>query len=271
MSTPQIRRVSSRRHCMFAFLVACLPALFAAGTAANDLCGATILADLTLDHDLTCAGTGLIAGADGITIDLNGHTIAGLGTGAGIDVTGRAYVSISGGTISNFAAGVLIVNSTGTVVKGNELRENTDGVDCRAGCVGSTIRENDFRENLARGIMLRGASVGNLVKENTFIGDRVGILLFGASGSVVTENNVSATTLAGIRINVIATGNLVIENTTVSNPIGIDFVTNTGTGPTGNTVAENTIASNVCGLHGPSAGNTFTENLFEGNATDICA
>ena len=99
-----------------AFALVCLSMLFApAARATDDLCGATILADLTLDHDLTCVGNGLIVGADGIKLKLNGHTITGSGTavgsGFGISVVGRTNVSIAGGTLTNFEAGVRVMNS----------------------------------------------------------------------------------------------------------------------------------------------------------------
>jgi len=45
-------------------------------------CGDTVTTDTTLDSDLTCTTTsGLIIGADDITIDLNGHTISGAACG----------------------------------------------------------------------------------------------------------------------------------------------------------------------------------------------
>ena len=241
-----------------------------ASAAANDLCGVTIGANLKLDHDLTCAGTGLIAGADGITLDLSGHTITGSGAGVGISVFGRAHVSVVGGTVRNFEAGVRVNNSTDIVVKGSELRENSDGVDCQAFCVGNTIKDNEFRDNGARGIMLRSNSRENVVKGNTFTGNRVGILVFGGVENTVKENIVSASVLAGIRLNVIATGNLIMENTIVSNPAGIDFlVTPTGTAA-GNTFVENTIALNSCGVKGPVSDNTFKNNVFNGNGADSC-
>ena len=263
-ATPGIKAVTNRR---LALLLGCLPALFVPTTAANDLCGATIVADLKLDHDLTCSGDGLIAGADGISIDLRGHTITGAGGGVGIVVTGRINVSVVGGTVKNFVAGVLINDSSDIVIKRNAFRENGDGVDCQAGCVGNTIKENDFRDNSARGIMLRGLSRDNVVKENTFTGNRVGILVFGATDTTVEENTVSASFLTGIRIGAIATGNLVKENTVRSNPAGIEFITPT----TGNAVVENTIVTNTCGLKGSSVGNTVSGNEFQGNVTDICA
>jgi len=51
-------------------------------SAAHLSCGDTITTDTTLDADLICAGTpGLIIGAAGITIDLNGFTISGTACG----------------------------------------------------------------------------------------------------------------------------------------------------------------------------------------------
>ena len=56
------------------FVMAWLTLGAAGSVAASDLCGATLTGDVRLDHDLVCEGDGLIVGADGIRIDLNGHT-----------------------------------------------------------------------------------------------------------------------------------------------------------------------------------------------------
>jgi parallel beta-helix repeat protein len=253
-----------------AFLLVCLPTLFGPAARADDLCGTTIVEDLKLDQDLICAGNGLIVGADGIKIKLDGHTITGSGSGVGISVSGRTNVSISGGVVKNFEAGVRITQSTDIVVKGNEFRENGDGIDMQPGSRGNTVKDNAFWDNRARGIMLRPFSSDNTVKENTFTGNRVGILLFGSIDSIVKENIVTGSGLAGIRVNVLATGNLVLENMVASNPAGIEFVvTPTGTA-IGNTFVENTIAMNTCGLKGTYVGNTFKEDVFEGNVADSC-
>jgi nitrous oxidase accessory protein NosD len=86
----------------------------------------------------------------------------------------------------------------------------------------------------------------------------------------VKENIVSSSGLAGIRVNVIATGNFLVENTVASNPAGIDFIVTSTGSATGNTLRENTIALNTCGLKGPVAGNSLTENVFQGNTFDSC-
>ena len=43
----------------------------------DELCGVTVTESLKLDHDLACSGDGIIAGAEGIRINLNGHTMTG--------------------------------------------------------------------------------------------------------------------------------------------------------------------------------------------------
>lgn len=126
-------------------MLACLACIVSPATA-SDLCGTTIVANLTLDHDLTCPGNGLIVGADGITINLNGHTIMGPGSGVGINVPNRTGVVIVGGTVKNFLAGVQLVNSTAIVVKENRFTGNQDAVFL-IGTSGSTIKENTAWQN----------------------------------------------------------------------------------------------------------------------------
>ncbi|MDP9419827.1 MAG: hypothetical protein M3P53_06730 [Actinomycetota bacterium] len=68
------------------------------GTATADHvgCGAVITANVTLDADVgPCTGTGLIVGADNLTLNLGGHRVfatAGTGEGAGILLEDRQSV-----------------------------------------------------------------------------------------------------------------------------------------------------------------------------------
>jgi parallel beta-helix repeat protein len=132
-----------------------------------------VLSNLTAEsRSLLCPGNGLTAGAR-IEIDLNGHSIAGAGGGVGISVAGRTGVSVSGGTVRNFEAGVRTVGSTGVVIRANEFLGNTDGVDLQIGSAGNTVKENAFRDNRSRGIMLRSGSIDNRIEHNTFPTNRV--------------------------------------------------------------------------------------------------
>jgi nitrous oxidase accessory protein NosD len=239
-------------------------------TAAN-LCGTTIVEDLELDEDLTCSGSGLIVGADGLKIDLDGHAINGSGVGIGIDVSGRTDVRISDGTIGNFLAAVRVLNSADVTIREVTFLGNSDGVDLQSGSVGVTIRENAFRDSLVRGVMMRSNTRDNVVKENTFTGNRVGILVNGPLDSSIKDNVISASGLAGIRVGPAATGNVIKENRIAANPAGIEFLTVPGgVAATGNTFVKNTIVMNTCGLQGPAAGNTFKLNVFRGNDADSC-
>lgn len=239
--------------------------------AADDLCGATILESVTLDHDLTCAGSGLSVDADGITIDLGGYTITGPRSGVGILVTGRTDVRITGGTITNFSAAVVTNLSTAVVIDHIEFAGNPEGVDLQAGSIGNTIKDNVFRDSATRAIMLRLNSRANEIKGNVFSANRVGILVFGGTFNTLKDNTISGSTLAGIRLNVIATGNVLKDNTLTSNAVGVEFlITMTGSA-TGNELKANEIVANTCGLKGPTAGNILKDNSFSGNVADSCS
>ena len=93
-------------------------------TASDVSCGDTITADTTLDSDLTgCPSNGIVIGADDITLDLNGHTVAGDGEPVkrcrrdepvcDIGVFNRDHdgVTVRGGSMHGFASGVLIAQA----------------------------------------------------------------------------------------------------------------------------------------------------------------
>lgn len=272
MSSHDIRRVPViRRWTLAVLLMALSPFLRGIATARVDLCGTVIVDDFTLDQDLTCAGNALIAGADGIRIDLGEFSITGNGTGSGLVITGRTGIRVVGGTFVNFAAGILVNASSEVDVKLATFRGNTDGIDLQAGSTGVTVKASTFLDNRARGIMNRGGTSANVIKDNLFSGNRVGILLFGPTGITVKDNYVSGSTQFGIRVNFPATGNDIKANTITANPIAIDFIPNpAGGGAVGNSFVENTISSNGCALSGPMSGNTFRDNQLTGNTTDIC-
>jgi parallel beta-helix repeat protein len=266
------RRVSASARAIVTVLFIAIVTLAApAARTTADLCGATIVEDLTLDQDLTCAAGGPIVGADGIKINLQGHSITGAGAGVGITVSGRTGVTIFGGTIGNFGTGVLTIGSTAVVIKDNLLRSNTDGVDVQAGSSDITIKANTFENNRTRGVMMRGGVSDVVVKDNTFTSNRVGVLVNGPTSSIVKANTISGSTLAAIRVGVTATDNLVLDNILTSNPVGIDFIPEGAVGAVGNSFIGNAIASNTCGIKGPYTENVFNENQFSGNTSDICA
>src|SRR3954447_25903757 len=88
-------------------------------------CGAVITVDTKLAADLTgCPGDGIVIGADGITLDLNGHEIDGdaaagtTGPDVGIRSVGLDGVTIENGTVQGIDFGVLVRDAADDVVGG---------------------------------------------------------------------------------------------------------------------------------------------------------
>lgn len=89
-----------------------VPATALAGRPPSVTCGSVVTRDVRLTTDLDCAGTGLVIGADGVRIDLGGHTLTGPGEGTGIDNDGGFdAVSIRNGTIRGFLHGVVLLGT----------------------------------------------------------------------------------------------------------------------------------------------------------------
>jgi parallel beta-helix repeat protein len=252
-------------------LIAGLVATAGGGAAANDLCGTTVMGDLTLDHDLVCSADGLVVGADGIRIDLNGHVIAGSSAGVGVLVSGHSDVTVANGAIATSPSRCESSRRPASSVRHNEFAENAEGIDVRPAASGTYHQGQCVRAHTIRAIMLQGSSSDNDVKNNTFTGNRIGVLLFGATDSELKDNLISGSSLVGIRFNVIAAGNTIKGNILTSNLAAIDFpITPTGSS-IGNELKGNTLSANSCGLKGPTAGNTFKDNTFEDNAADACS
>jgi parallel beta-helix repeat protein len=188
-------------------------------------CGDTITADTTLDRDLTdCPSNGIVIGADGITLDLNGHMISGDGKlvrhcrrdqicDVGVANDDHAGVTVRGGSVRGFGLGVGVfrgrddrfveLNSSrnqyfGFVIGGSSrmvIRDSSGNDNPRPdgdglgvfNSHGVRIVHNSFRRNGQLGIHIEG-STKNLVKGNLLSrnGD-MGIFLQ-ADGNQVRRN-----------------------------------------------------------------------------------
>jgi len=232
-----------------AFAVAALavaPATLAAGRHEPVACGDTITSDTRLTANVVdCTGVGLIIGADGITLDLNGHRVEGDGSGddVGIDLAGRRGVTIANGTVRAFGEGVLVVDSSEV-----ELRRLTSADQRHGGITVDRssdviITGNVVRHSGAGMIVLRSEAV--LVGRNHVSGTEFGgipvfesrqvriadntvtsssdaaVGLFaGSSHSEVTGNRLSRSG-AGVALNADASGNVIAGNTIAHNASGV--------------------------------------------------
>jgi parallel beta-helix repeat protein len=235
-------------------------------------CGDVIDSDLRLENDLTCIGDALTVAGSDIKINLNGHSITGNGTGVGIRVTSSQGVSIHGGIIRGFLQGMFIAASTGIVIKDNEFLQNATAVLLQASS-GNTIKGNVARQNSVRAFMLRAnlagvVSTANDIKDNVLVDNPTGIFVISVPGNTIKANTITGSTVAAIDMTVApgASGNVIKENLLISSLAGIKL----GSGWTGNEFLGNTLQGNACGVQGPTASNTFKDNLFTGNGTNIC-
>ena len=125
-------------------------------------CGDTISTDTTLrQHLLDCPGDGLIIGASGITLNLNGKRITGMGDkgSAGVAVENVEDVTIRNGTVQNFGTQIFIVGSHRTLVRHMVLRDGTGlGMQVRA--------SNDVEVRHSRLSNLRGAGLLVILADN---------------------------------------------------------------------------------------------------------
>jgi parallel beta-helix repeat protein len=177
-----------------------IPASLASATtgAAPARCGSVVTSDLTLRADLRgCTGDGLVVGADGITIDLNGHTISGdglFGNGrfdTGVLVEGRRHVEVTGGTVRGFDRGMAVIGSTDSRVSRVTLTGNAlTGISVR-GTTRSVLTRVTARGNTYVGIYLTDGSNDNRIEANSVSGNEQGITLDGADTNLVKDNRLS--------------------------------------------------------------------------------
>jgi len=243
----------------FALLVAVAAVFVApsAASAAGPACGDVVLADVELKADLVGCSTGLVVGADNVTIDLNGHTIEGQSilTGTGIEVVGRSGVRITNGRIRGFATGVFLLDTTEARVKQLVVRDTDTGISV-AGLSGHSNRV-----------------VGNDVARSN-----QGILFF-ASSTLVAENRVA--NMSGVGIWCRGSGriedNRVVRSATgiellfcVADVVGNEAVENQGAGilrirSEGLTV-RNRANSNGTGISSDDSHGLFSRNVTNENA-----
>jgi parallel beta-helix repeat protein len=248
-------------------------------------CGETITKDTTLDNDLIdCPGDGIVIGADKITLDLNGHTISGAGTGSGVSNSGvfnqgnfvspgHDWVTIENGTIKHFrhdlnypfAGGFGIVVADGADhnrLSGLSVSENETGIYVSRS--DATLIEQSSVSANSLGIHVNNGSDHTVIERNSVFDNKFGIDLYESGPDVVDRNAVFHNAYEGIsasRVNVLITKNSVVSN-------GNEGILLQHAG-TGTRIEKNDISANGLGIQLNSADvdvlrNSVTDNVSDG-------
>jgi hypothetical protein len=182
-------------------------------------CGQTVTVSVALTADMSCPGSdGLDVGANGIVVNLNGHTIIGNGTNDGVLDSGHTGVVVENGVVKNFGFGVLLFGgASGTVT--NVRSENNTTVDIDA--VGNNISIS-----------------GDYAFDSNF-----GIEIGQGSGDKVTGNWAAGNASAGFFVDS-PTGVSVSGNKATNNGTGIEMVNNV-TGLLSGNVADGNSGSGI--------------------------
>jgi Right handed beta helix region len=184
-------------------------------------CGDVVTEDVTLDRSLHGCASGLTVGADGVTIDLNGHAITGngAGEGVGIEAVDRTGVTVTNGAVRNFQAGVrlvgtsdstieqlvvrgtgdgIVVSGEGNKVVGNKVVDSGSGITLIAND-SARIIGNKLHDLAGAGISCRGfgAQSDVLIEHNRSVRNEVGIGLFFCAASLL-DNDASENRGVGI-------------------------------------------------------------------------
>lgn len=242
-------------------------------------CGDFITTDTTLSADLHC-NTGYYAieiGANNVTLDLNGHTLSGTNDLAGVIVSGRKNVKITGngGVIKGFWAGINTADSDYLQVNSTFFYNLGTGLIISSGN-DATIKNNDFIKISAQGVSIRNSVAGNYANQNTVINNEFyksavgievcgddsdkntiknnliwqshyyGIHLSRSNNNIVYHNDIIETTEIAMRLDD-SSQNQINGNSLRVGRVGLEILANAGygcliTGPT--TSTRNTFNSN---------------------------
>lgn len=224
--------------------------LVSPASGAHLACGDTVTTHTTLHGDIgPCSDHGLIVGADNIVINLNGYRIFGtpeVDDGAGVYVLNRTGVTVRGGTVTDFDAGVVIQGGSRNTVQQMVVRDNIGDIspvaftDFGDGILVFNSSHNRVLSNLAEnngpysGITLLGNADDNLIQGNTTQKNVAVTSRSGHGGSETQEND-------GIRVE------------TISNALS----------PDRNRIVGNTVKDN--GLDGIAVFPLAKDNIIEGN------
>jgi parallel beta-helix repeat protein len=221
-------------------------------------------------------GNCFVISAPHVTLDLNGHIVAGLGAGAGIAIApagldAKVESTLPGAVIGGFGTGIRD-NANDAVIAGPDLRvvgNVANGVSV-FGAVGSVLDHLIMIGNHHYGVhtqLSQGISIGANVVNGS---GTYGIWLQTSEGTQVVGNSVNGSHGAGIYLGCSGTGNL--QNVSCGRPSDKSLISQNdlvGNGDYGVAIADESLGNLVTMNHvsGDAANDLQDENFHCKGAT----
>jgi parallel beta-helix repeat protein len=150
-----------------------------------------------------------------MTIDGNGRTLQGTGSGYGFSLSEIKNVTIKNTKIKGFTSGVHLNSASNNTILGNNITENYNGI----GLIWSsnnTVSENHITNNYFQGIRL-DSSFNNIFSENNITNNEwYGVKLLYSFSNTFSGNHITNNTYQGIQLHLssssIFSGNMLNGN-----------------------------------------------------------
>ena len=232
----------------------------------------------------TDVNEGIVIDEDNLTLDGDGHTITGSGTGYGVYLDQRISVTVKNCVVSGFWYGIYLYSSSSNTLTANTANNNYDGIFLYDNSNYNTLTDNTANNNV-HGISLDSSS-SNTLTSNIMSDNEHNFMLYGSQDSeydndIDISNTVDGKPIYYIRNAVnqvydsltnagtfycINCENVVLRDLTLTkNYIGVFFW------KTSNSRIENiTVSENDLGIYlYSSSSNTLTANTANDNLHGI--
>ena len=186
-------------------------------------CGEVITRDVTLQQDLSCPDDGVKIDTEGVTFNLNGHSITcddgddnsvdltmDVDGNSGILVTASDVTILGLGQVSGCDTGIAFIGSEGAQVSDVTLRDNGMGV-LESGSDSIYISKNSIDTN-EYGIVSKSSNNGAASFNQIVSNSEAGIVYLDSSINVIAGNGVFGNGDTGIFLNDQSTRNTVDYN-----------------------------------------------------------
>jgi parallel beta-helix repeat protein len=199
---------------------------------------------------------------DSITLDGNGHTITGSGTGNGVYLSGRSEVTIKDLNANKFYNGIFLYSSSNNMLSRNNISLNGgDGISLWSSN-NNTLSKNIASSNYG-GIYLYYYSSFNTLSNDNALNNKVGIYL-SYGNNILNNNNASNNSYYGISLGDLNNNNKLSNNTASNNNFnGIVLGSSSFNILNNNTALNNNISGII--LYFSSNNNTLSNNNASNN------